>query len=65
MEKMSFKGFIVILVILVVGHPRTISVKLYYEIGPLVYDEMSFKDFLVLALVSILFSGAEPFSKFW
>ena len=59
MEKMSFKGFLVILVILADGHPRTISVKLYYEIGPLVYDEMSFKDFLVLALAAILFSRTE------
>ena len=46
-----------ILAILVEGLPRNISVKNYFEISPLV--QMSFKEFLFLALVAILFSGAE------
>ena len=66
---MSFRGFSIfsfdghfvqqsgtILAILVEGHPRNISV----EIGPLAWEEMSFKGFS--ALTAILFSGAEPWS---
>ena len=61
----SFGGHFVqpsqtILINLVEGHPRNISVKNYFEISPLV-QEMSFKEFLFLALVAILFSGAEWF----
>ena len=31
----------------------------YFEMEPLAKDEMSFEDFLFLALVAILFNGAE------
>ena len=38
----------------------------YFEIGTLAKDEMLFKDFfLFLALVAILFNGAEPLLPSW
>ena len=37
----------------------------YLEIRPLAKDEMSFEDFLFLALVAILFNGAEPLRPSW
>ena len=71
---MSFKGFSIfrsgrhflqpsgtILAILVEG---TFLCK-YFEIGPLVKDEMSFEDFLLVALAAILFSGVEPSRLSW
>ena len=33
--------------------------------GPVVQEEMSFKDFLFLALVAILIGGAEQFEPLW
>ena len=48
-----------ILSILAKGHKRNIDVK-SFEILPLA-TEMSFKGFSILALVTILFSIAEPF----
>ena len=74
---MCFKGFSIfssgrhsilpsrtILAILVEGHWRNTSVQ-YFEIRPLAKDEMSFEDFLFLALAAILFNGTEPFSPSW
>ena len=37
----------------------------YFEIGPLAKDEMSFEDFLFLALAAILFNGAKPLRPSW
>ena len=37
----------------------------YFEIGSLAKDEMSFEDFLFLALVAILFNGVEPLWPSW
>ena len=45
------------LAILVEGHWGNILFK-YFEIRPLPKDELSFEDFLFLALVAILFNGA-------
>ena len=36
-----------------------------FEIGPLAKDEMSFEDFLFLALVAILFNRAEQLWPSW
>ena len=54
-----------ILAILAKGHKRNIDFG-YFEIRPLT-TEMPFKGFffLFLALVTILFSRAEPFWQFW
>ena len=49
-----------ILAILVKGHKRNISVKLFRN--PVIgLRGFLFKGFSILALVAILFSGAEPF----
>ena len=37
----------------------------YFKIHLLVKEKKSFKDFLFLALVAILFNGAERFGQFW
>ena len=50
-----------ILAILVEGHPRNISVIFFFEIGPLVQEETSFKCFLIFSSVDHLASGAERF----
>ena len=73
---MSFKGFSIfssgchfvqpsgsILAILVEGHWRNTSVQIF-EIGPLA-KEMSFEDFLFLALVAILLNIVEPLWPSW
>ena len=55
-----------ILAVLIEGQQKSISVD-YFEIGPLA-QEMSFKVFFlffILALASILFSGAERFEQIW
>ena len=53
-----------ILEILVKGHERNISVKLFWN-RPLAWEEMLFKVFfLCLVLAAILFCRAEPFSNF-
>ena len=36
-----------------------------FEIRPLVKDEISFEDFLFVALAAILFNGVEPLWPSW
>ena len=44
---------------------REIFLSNYFEIGPMAWEEMSFKGFfLFLALAAILFSGVEPLGNF-
>ena len=49
-------GTILAILVEVIGRTRLCK---YFEIGPLVKDEMSFEVFLFVALVAILFNGVE------
>ena len=52
------------LAILVEGHKRTISKKLFQNQATGQGGDVLLKIFLFLALVAILFNGAEPFEQF-
>ena len=57
MERNGFGNF---------GHPRNISVKLTYDLKTGHWPRRCrLKVFPLLALVVILFSGAERFEQFW
>ena len=43
---------------------RNNSEKLFFEFGPVVQEEMSYKNILSGVLASLLFSGAKPFVQF-
>ena len=47
---------------------RNTSVKLLFEFGPMVQQEMCLKRFLIYSsgpLAALLFSGVEPFVQLW
>ena len=75
---MSFKGFSIfssgghfvqwsgtIFAVLVEGHPRNISVKLFCNRSIGLGGDVISRYFLFLELAAILFSGVERFWQFW